>query len=160
MCLPSPSNLAGLKFQSLFILWHMIVKLWWAFIFPPSSCYCLLFSWFFPLHTQFRVNQESEGSLYEDFVVQSSVIFFFLSVHACLVTQSCLTLCWTIACQAPVRGIFQASKLKWVAISYFRGSSWPRDQTCVSCVPCTVGGFFTCWAIREAPLFLRHPLNF
>ena len=32
-CLPSPSNLAGLKFQTLFILWCMIVKLWWAFFF-------------------------------------------------------------------------------------------------------------------------------
>ena len=24
-----------------------------------------------------------------------------------------------------------------------RGSSQPRDQTCVSCVSCTAGGFFT-----------------
>ena len=33
-----------------------------------------------------------------------------------------------------VHGISQARVLEWVAISYFRGSSWPRDQTCVSCV--------------------------
>ena len=26
--------------------------------------------------------------------------------------------------------------LKWVAISYSRGSSWPRDQTCISYVSC------------------------
>ena len=37
---------------------------------------------------------------------------------------------------------FQARILEWVAISYFRGSSWPRDCTCVSfigrqiCYPC------------------------
>ena len=31
-------------------------------------------------------------------------------------------------------GIFQARILGWVAISFSRGSSWPRDQTCVSCI--------------------------
>ena len=29
---------------------------------------------------------------------------------------------------------FQARVLEWVAISFFRGSSWPRDWTCVSCI--------------------------
>ena len=29
------------------------------------------------------------------------------------------------------------------SISFFRGSSWPRDQTCVSCVPALAGRFFT-----------------
>ena len=31
-----------------------------------------------------------------------------------------------------VHGILQAKVLEWVAISTSRGSSWPRDQTCVS----------------------------
>ena len=35
-----------------------------------------------------------------------------------------------------VSGIFQARILEWVAISYYRGSSLPRDQTQVSCVSC------------------------
>ena len=35
-----------------------------------------------------------------------------------------------------VHGILQARILEWVAISYFRGSSWPRDWTCVSRVSC------------------------
>ena len=39
-----------------------------------------------------------------------------------------------------VHGISQSRILKWVAISFSRGSSWPRDQTCVSCI---VSGFFT-----------------
>ena len=38
-------------------------------------------------------------------------------------------------------------KLEWVAISFFRGSSQPRDQTQVSHI---AGRFFTLWAIREA----------
>ena len=34
----------------------------------------------------------------------------------------------------PVRGILQARVLEWVAISFSRGSSQPRDQTHVSCI--------------------------
>ena len=37
--------------------------------------------------------------------------------------------------------------LEWVAYSFSRGSSQPRNQTGV---PCVAGGFFTNWAIREA----------
>ena len=40
---------------------------------------------------------------------------------------------WTVACQALlVHGIFQARTLEWVAISFSRGSSHPRDRTWVS----------------------------
>ena len=39
-----------------------------------------------------------------------------------------------------VLGISQARILEWVAISFSRGSSPPRDQTQVSCI---AGGFFT-----------------
>ena len=41
---------------------------------------------------------------------------------------------WTIAPQAPLSmGFFQARTLEWVAVSFSRGSSQPRDRTCVSC---------------------------
>ena len=56
---------------------------------------------------------------------------------------------WTV-CSPPfcfLYGIFQAGILEWVAISFSRGSSRPRNQTGVSCI---AGGFFTNWAIREA----------
>ena len=49
-----------------------------------------------------------------------------------------------------VRGILQARKLGWVAISFSRGSSWSRDRTSVSCVSYTAGKFFTGWAIRTS----------
>ena len=39
-----------------------------------------------------------------------------------------------------VHGIFQARVLEWVAISFSRGSSQPRDQTCVSCHSCSKNG--------------------
>ena len=48
-----------------------------------------------------------------------------------LVTQSCLTLCNLMNCSPPgssVHGILQARILEWVAISFSRGSSQPRDQ--------------------------------
>ena len=35
-----------------------------------------------------------------------------------------------------VHGIFQARILEWIAISFSRGSSWPRAQTCISWVSC------------------------
>ena len=67
------------------------------------------------------------------------------------VVQSCLTLCDPMDCNLPgfsVHGIFQARILEWVAISFSRGSSWPRDRTQVSCI---AGRCFTLWATREAP---------
>ena len=35
-----------------------------------------------------------------------------------------------------VHGIFQERILEWVAISYSKVSSWPRDWTCTSCISC------------------------
>ena len=49
-----------------------------------------------------------------------------------------------------VRGILQTRILMWVAISFSRDSSPPRDQTWISCI---AGGFFTNWAIREAQVW-------
>ena len=47
-----------------------------------------------------------------------------------------------------VHGILQARILEWVAISFSRGSSQPRDWTLVSCI---AGEFFAVWARRGAP---------
>ena len=51
-----------------------------------------------------------------------------------------------------IHGIFQARVLEWVAISFSRGSSWPRDWTQVSHV---VGRHFTIWATREAHIWVQ-----
>ena len=51
------------------------------------------------------------------------------------VSQSCLTLCDPMDCSLPgssIHGIFQARVLEWVAVSFSRRSSQPRDQTQVS----------------------------
>ena len=65
--------------------------------------------------------------------------------------QSCLTLCDPMDCSLTgtfVHGILQARILEWVVKPFSKGSSRPRDPTCVSCSPCIAGGFFT--ATREA----------
>jgi len=62
------------------------------------------------------------------------------------VLQSCLTLCDFVDCMLPgssVHGISQARTLEWVSIFSSSRSSQPRDQTCVSCVFCIAGRFFT-----------------
>ena len=46
----------------------------------------------------------------------------------------------------------QARTLEWLAISFSRDSSWPRNWTLVSCI---AGRFFTIWATRKA----LYPLN-
>ena len=61
----------------------------------------------------------------------------------CSVTQSRPTLCAPMDCvahQAPlsVHGIFQARMLEWVAISFSRGCSQPRDLASLA----LAGGFF------------------
>ena len=66
-----------------------------------------------------------------------------------LVTQSYPTLCDPMDCRPPgpsVHEILQARILEWIAISFSRGSSWPRDWTWVSCL---AGRRFNLWATRN-----------
>ena len=73
-----------------------------------------------------------------------------LSCLCCLVTQLYSTLWDPRDCDQPgssVHGISQARILEWVAISFCRGSSQPRDQTQMSYL---ARRFFTIWAIWEA----------
>ena len=60
-------------------------------------------------------------------------------VWTCSVTQLYLTLCNPMDSSLPgssIHGIFLARVLEWVAISFSRLSSWPRDWTWVSSIPC------------------------
>ena len=63
---------------------------------------------------------------------------------------------WTVARQAPLSmGILQARILEWVAISSSRGSSWPRDWTCISCCSCIGRRILNHWTMWET-LCLYH----
>ena len=74
--------------------------------------------------------------------------------------QSCPTL-WDPKDGSPpgssVCGILQARIVEWVAISFSRGSSQPRNQTQVSA---TAGRFLTDWAVRKAILCPTCLLSF
>ena len=65
------------------------------------------------------------------------------------IAQSCPTLCNPLDCSlsgSSVHGIFQARVLEWIAISFSRGSSRPRNRTRVS----------TLWADGQTLYLLSH----
>ena len=79
---------------------------------------------------------------------QSWVLRACVLIHmcACVHAQLCLTLCNPMDCDpagSSLHGILQARTLEWVAVSFSKGSSQPRDQTCVSLSLALAGGFFT-----------------
>ena len=90
-----------------------------------------------------------------------SVSFYVLRLcYWSEVAQSCPTLCDPMDCSRPgssVHVIFQAWILEWVAISFSRRSSWPRDLTWVSHI---VVRCFTIWATREALVMLIGTFKF
>ena len=61
------------------------------------------------------------------------------------VAQSCPTLCDPTDCI--VHGVLEARIPEWVAVSFSRGSSQPRDWAQVSHIE---GGFFASWATGES----------
>ena len=86
-----------------------------------------------PLYTQRATSGPIESTSKHNFCV-------------CLVAESFQLFVrpWTAAHQAPLSiGFSQAGILGWVAISFCRGFSQPGDRTCISCVFCVAGGFFT-----------------
>ena len=64
-----------------------------------------------------------------------------------VVSNSCNPIDYSLP-GSSVHGILQARILEWVAISFSRGSSQPRNWTRVSCI---IGRLFTDRAMREAP---------
>ena len=73
------------------------------------------------------------------------------SISESEVAQLCPTFCNPMDYSPPGSSV-QAGILKWIAILFSRGSSWPRDWTQVSYI---TGGFFTVWAIRAALLYVK-----
>ena len=74
--------------------------------------------------------------------------------HSCVcsISQSCRTLCERVDYSllgSSVHGTFQARVLEWVTMSFSRGSSWPKDRTCISCISCTARWILDHWATWE-----------
>ena len=78
--------------------------------------------------------------------------FLLLLLFSCQVVSHS---CDPMDCGPPVSvyGISQARILKWAAISFSRGSSQPRDRTCVSCIGRQI---LSHWATWEAPFLPLH----
>ena len=73
--------------------------------------------------------------------------------------MSCPILCNAMDCSPPgssVRGSLQARIPEWVAISFSRGSSWPRDRTWISCIDKRI---LYHWATREAQIVVYYILS-
>ena len=68
-------------------------------------------------------------------------------VHLCMAVMDC----GPPGCS--VRGILQARILEWVASSFPRGSSRPRDQTLVSCI---AGSFFYHLSHEGSPRIVKY----
>ena len=88
--------------------------------------------------------------------------FAFLCSFLCrcrLVAKSVQHFCDPMDCRLPgssVHGISQARIPEWVVISFSRGSSWPRVQSCISCIDRQI---LYHWATWEAPCpFLTQEL--
>ena len=88
----------------------------------------------------------TEGGFWPSFISVVTIM------RACsVVPDSCDPMDYSTQ-SSPVHGVFQARILQWVAISYSRGSSWPRDWSCVSCI---AGQFFT----TETPGKPKHEMS-
>ena len=84
-------------------------------------------------------------SIFLCFSLSIPISWLRIFVHACVCVcvcvcaQSCQTLCDPMDWSPPgssVHGISLARILEWVAISFSRASSQPRDQSFVSCIFC------------------------
>ena len=126
---------------------------------------------------KFSIKKQKLKTGYQDVSLRLSLNFFSIISHflrwnkalktgfdstiqlcVCAVCgQSCPTLCDPVDYSPPgfsVYGIVQASILEWVAISFSRGSSQPRDQTLVICISCTGREILYHCTFWEATLYL------
>ena len=133
--------------SSFFPLRLLLGALWGLFIFSQSSTLAWLVSLSAPC------SLPGQASLFPHWFQ------CYISICCCCLITKSFQLCDPMDCSPPgssVPGISQARILEWIAISFFRESSWPRDQTQVSCI---LGRLFTIWATRKVwlpNLHLQH----
>ena len=106
---------------------------------PPTQCVV------FTLEGSKQTGGLRNAPCFSHAVIRVPLYYLLVTAHfgiVVLVAQSCLTRCDPMdrSPRGPsVHGISQAGILEWVAISFSRESSRPRDQTCISCIE---GRFF------------------
>ena len=107
------------------ILWRLSAEFWCSFL-------CrLLLCWTMPCSLE---------------PPQCSWTFISMRSVPMLRHFSCVWLCNPMDSSLPgstVLGLLQARILEWAAMPSSWGPSWPKDWTCVSCISCIAGRFFT-----------------
>ena len=118
---------------------HLFVHEHWGCF--PSLDYCRQPAMNIGVHVSFWTK------IFSGPIPRSEIAGSYGSSCVCVLSHfSCVGLCHPMDCSPPgssVLGILQARILEWVATSFSRGSSQPRDQARVSCI---AGRFLTIWA--------------
>ena len=94
-------------------------------------------------HNKYYISTEMNSYEEQSYQKRLKSSWHDLEFYCCVVRLLCLALCDPTDYSLPgssVHGIFQARILEWVAISFSRKSSQPRNQACISCTACE---FFT-----------------
>ena len=118
----------------------------------PYSLQPLIFFRSLTNHYKFFFPQKFSASWRQRLCCSNSQ-FYPHCVCVSTAAQLCPTLWDPMNCNLPgssVHRIFQARILEWIAISCYKGSSWPRDRTHVSCISCIGRRVLYHWATWEA----------
>ena len=121
------------------------IRTWWSSAIEPETEEVAVMSW--SMRAQQTLSMERAAHFSESPVLicvlhlPDAFASYLINTCVCaMLLQSCLTLCDPTDCSLPgssVHGILQARILEWAAMPSSRGSSQPRDQTCISYVSCT-----------------------
>ena len=141
----------GIKLEALHIFGSTLVPRAWEYRCTWKAQHSLEIANQFPQACDSCFNHTIFFSFYlkifKNFILKESKV-------KVLIAQSRLTLCNPMDCSpsgSSLYGILQARILEWVAISFSKGSSWPRNRTWVSC---TAGRFSIIRATREAQFYI------
>ena len=124
-------------------------------------CDFIFDNWNFTIQQQsLKKNSSIHSVQFSRSVVSDSATLWIAARQASLSTaKSCPILCNPTDCSPPgssVHGSLQARIPEWVSISFSRGSSWPRDQTWISCIDRRI---LYHWATREAQIVVYYILS-
>ena len=110
--------------------------------------------------------EQGTSKIPSEVTLQFQLLSFLLTSCVCVQTLSVrvwlFATLWAVACQAPPSmGSFHARILEWVAISFSRGSSRPRDRTRISFVSFTGRWIlYHCATWEEACMYMKAQKSF
>ena len=148
-----------------YLLPRMVVRIWWIKCMSKHKTWTTQSTYinFHFVLVKTRVASPRHGLVADK---EQEFARVFPALGTCLnsgsVAQWRPTLCNPVDCSLPgfsVRWIFQARILEWVVISSSRGSSQPRERSCISCVSCIGRQILyhrTTWEVHVGSTFCAH----